>query len=49
MIKELEHLDAMTYVVPTDIRGLNGMEQDHGNGIDQFDLKDYVHITTEGR
>jgi hypothetical protein len=49
MVKELEHLDATTYVVPMDLRGLNGMEQDHGNGIDQFDLKDYVQITTEGR
>ncbi len=49
MVKELEHLDAMTYIVPLDLRGLNAMEQDHGSGVDKFDLKDYVQITMEGR
>lgn len=49
MIDELNHLDAMQYIVPHDVRGLNGIEEDHGSGLDDFDLKDYVRITPEGR
>lgn len=49
MLNELERLDAMTYIVPTDLRGLNAVKQDHGSGLDDFDLKDYVRLTEEGR
>jgi hypothetical protein len=48
MVQELDHLDAMMYIVPLDPRGLNAIEQDYGNGLDDFDLKQYVGITQEG-
>lgn len=49
MVEELEHLDAMQFVFPLNSRGLNAMEEDHGSGVDNFDLKEYVGITSEGR
>lgn len=49
MVQQLDHLDAMQYVVPLDLRGLNAIGDDHGSGLDDFDLKDYVSVTQEGR
>jgi hypothetical protein len=48
MLRELEHLDAMEFVRPTDLRGLNAI-RDHSNWLDDFDLKRYIEITREGR
>lgn len=48
MLAELTHLDAMQFIRPVDLRGLNAMRQDHGSGLDEFDLKSYVEITKEG-
>lgn len=48
MQNELTHLDAMEYIRPTNPRGLNALRDDHGGGLDNFDLKTYVEIT-EGR
>ena len=47
--QELDHLDAMGFIVPRDIRGLNAIRQDRGSGLEDFDLKMYVDITNEGR
>ena len=49
MQSELTHLDAMEYIRPTNPRGLNALRDDHGGGLDDFDLKTYVEITQEGR
>lgn len=49
MQRELEHLDAMGFIRPTDLRGLNVVREHHGGGVDDFDLKHYVEITGEGR
>ena len=48
MISELTHLDAMQFLRPKGLRGLNALRQDHGSGLDDFDLKEYVEITKEG-
>jgi hypothetical protein len=47
MLNELTHLDAMQFVRPRDPRGLNALRQDHGSGLSDFNLKDYVEITPE--
>jgi len=49
MLRELEHLDSMQFLVPRDRRGLNAIRDDHGSATDDFDLKQYVDLTTEGR
>ena len=49
MLRELEHLDAMQFVRPTELQGLNALRDQHGSGLDDFDLKQYVEITVEGR
>jgi hypothetical protein len=49
LLKELVRLDAMEFVRPTHVRGLNAIREQRGSGLDDFDLKDYVEITTEGR
>ena len=49
MLDELNRLDAIGYIQPVDVRGLNAIEADHGSGLDDFDLKTYVEITKEGR
>jgi hypothetical protein len=49
MISELEHLDAMQFVRPTHVHGLNAIREEHGSGLDDFDLRQYVEITGEGR
>jgi hypothetical protein len=46
---ELTHLDAMEFMRPTDPRGLNALRDDHGSGLDDFDLKAYLEITQQGR
>ena len=46
---ELEHLDAMQFVRPTHLHGLNAIREEHGGGLDDFDLRQYVEITAEGR
>lgn len=46
---ELTHLDAMEFIRPTSPRGLNALRDDHGGGLDDFDLKTYLEITQEGR
>jgi hypothetical protein len=49
MKDELEHLDAMQFVRPTHVHGLNAIREEHGSGLDDFDLRQYVEITDEGR
>jgi hypothetical protein len=49
MQSQLTHLDAINFVRPTRPRGLNAIRDDHGSGVDDFDLKDYLAITPEGR
>ena len=49
MLEELTHLDAVSFVRPKDVRGLNAMREDRGDGLQDFDLKDYIEITQEGR
>ena len=49
MLAELTHLDAMTFLRPRDVRGLNALREDHGSGLDEFDLKSYIEVTQEGR
>jgi hypothetical protein len=39
----------MEFIRPTDPRGLNALRDDHGGGLDDFDLKLYLEITQEGR
>jgi hypothetical protein len=46
---ELTHLDAMEFIRPTGPGGLNALRDNHGSGLDDFDMKDYVEITQEGR
>ncbi|MFD1931083.1 hypothetical protein ACFSKW_06280 [Nonomuraea mangrovi] len=46
---ELERLDAMGFIEPTDLRGLNAIPQDHAGRDEEFDLRRYVTITGEGR
>ena len=48
MLNELTHLDAMQFVRPLDPRGLNALRQDHGSGLNDFNLKDYIEIAHEG-
>ena len=49
-VAELTRLDAMDYVQPVDSeRGINAIRQDHGSGLDDFDLKHYIAITSKGR
>jgi len=49
VVRELTHLDAMGFVRPIDKRGINAIGEDHGSGLDDFDLKAYLEITTAGR
>jgi hypothetical protein len=49
MRDELNRLDAMEFIRPTNPRGLNALGEDHGGGLDDFDLKDYLEITQQGR
>jgi hypothetical protein len=49
MLDELIKLDAMQFIRPIDPRGLNALQDDHGSGLDDFDMKQYVEITEEGR
>lgn len=49
MQSELTHLDAMEFIRPIGPGGLNALRDDHGSGLDDFNLKDYVEITQEGR
>ena len=46
---ELTRLDAMEFIRPNRPGGLNIIRDDHSGGLDDFDLKDYVEITQEGR
>lgn len=46
---ELERLDAMGFLRPLDPRGLVAIEQDHGDGREEFDLRSYVSVTEAGR
>ena len=48
MVDELTHLDAMQFIRPIDPRGINALDADHGSGLDDFDLKNYLEITNEG-
>ena len=48
-VDELTHLDAMGFVRPLLKRGINAIGEDHGSGLDEFDLKGYLEITPEGR
>jgi hypothetical protein len=48
-VRELTHLDAMGFVRPIDKRGINAIGEDHGSGLDDFNLKQYLEITQEGR
>jgi hypothetical protein len=45
---ELTRLDGMEFIRPTRTGGLNALRDDHGSGLDDFDLKDYVQITQQG-
>lgn len=49
MVGELEHLDGMQFVRPTHLHGFNTIREEHGLGLDDFDLGEYVEITSEGR
>jgi hypothetical protein len=49
MLDELTHLDAIQFIRPIDSRGLNALRDDHDSGLDDFDMKQYVEITKEGR
>lgn len=49
MQDELTHLDAMEFIRPTGPGGLNAIRDDYGSGLDDFDLKNYIEITQEGR
>jgi hypothetical protein len=49
MVGELKRLHAIVYIVPLDSRGLDAIEEDHGSGEKDFDLKKYVSITQQGR
>jgi hypothetical protein len=49
MVRELEHLDALEFVFPTDVRGINAIREDYGGRRDDFDLNRYVEITRGGR
>lgn len=46
---ELTRLDAMEFIRPSGPRGLNAIRDDHGNDSVDFNLKDYVEITQQGR
>lgn len=49
-VGELTRLDAMDYIQPVDKeRGINAIRQDYGSGQDDFDLKRYIAITSNGR
>jgi hypothetical protein len=48
--RELDHLDAMHYLVPLKPSGLNAIVLEHQHdGYSRFDLKEYVQLTSEGR
>jgi hypothetical protein len=49
MLDELIKLDAMQFLRPIDPRGWNALRDDHGSGLDDFDTKQYIEITEEGR
>jgi hypothetical protein len=49
MQSELTHLDAMEFIRPTGPGGLNAIRDNHGSGLDEFDLKNYIEITQGGR
>lgn len=49
MQDELTRLDGMEFIRPTGPGGLNAIRDQHGSGLDDFDLKNYVEITQEGR
>jgi hypothetical protein len=49
LMNELDHLDAMNFVRPREVGGLNVIRQKHENGPYDFDLKWYVEVTGEGR
>ncbi|GIH75418.1 hypothetical protein [Planobispora longispora] len=48
MVRELERLDAMRFVVPLQEAGINAIRRDHQAPDDRFDLKPYVKITNRG-
>jgi len=46
MFEQIKRLDSMDFVRPTQAtRGFNAIADDHGSGLDEFDLKSYVEIT----
>ncbi|GIH93056.1 hypothetical protein ACFFMN_02655 [Planobispora siamensis] len=49
MVRELERLDAMRFVVPVQKAGINAIRRDHEAPDDRFNLQDYVRITNRGR
>ncbi|GAA3443044.1 hypothetical protein Pve01_34200 [Planomonospora venezuelensis] len=49
MVRELERLDAMRFVVPLRETGINAIRIDHQGPDDRFDLQAYVGITNRGR
>jgi len=50
MFEQIKRLDSMDFVRPTQaMRGFNAIADDHGSGLDEFDLKSYVEITEQGR
>jgi hypothetical protein len=49
MQSELTRLDAMEFIRPIRLGGLNVIRNDHGSSLDEFNLKDYVEVTQQGR
>jgi hypothetical protein len=48
MYEELKRLDAIRYIQPQPGYGLRDIRCQDGSS-DEFDLKKYVHITTDGQ
>ncbi|MEW2285364.1 hypothetical protein [Streptomyces sp. NPDC047841] len=48
MFRELDHLENIGYVTPSDQRGLQAIVDDHGQPGSEFHLKDYLRITSDG-
>jgi hypothetical protein len=50
MYDELHHLDAMQFVIPAEGRGLVDIKNTYAKReAIEFDLKEYIRITKEGR
>jgi isocitrate/isopropylmalate dehydrogenase len=48
MYHELRRLDALRYIQPRQGYGIESIKERNGSG-DEFDLKQYIYITNEGR